>query len=92
MGSKFDKHIFLGALPNLLPTTPATTLEIWQNVYFVCGFDILIFLQKNDVLETIFRYGNFSIIKAKLDALFWSLSCNLEILGNIFIGALHSVP
>ncbi len=25
------------------------------------------FLQKNDVLETIFRYGNFSIIKAKLD-------------------------
>ncbi len=24
------------------------------------------FLQKNDVLETIFRYGNFSIIKAKL--------------------------
>ncbi len=67
VGSKFDKKNFLCALPNLLPTTPATTLETWQNASFVCGFDILKFLQKIDVLETIFPYGNFSIIKAKLD-------------------------
>ncbi len=33
---------FLGALPNLLPTPPATTLEFLQNVYFMRGFDMLI--------------------------------------------------
>ncbi len=61
MGSKFDKKIFLDALPNLLLITPATTLEIWQNVDFVCRFDISMFLQKN------YRFGDcFSITKAKL--------------------------
>ncbi len=65
-GSKFDKKFFLGALHSLLPTTPAKTLEIWRIVQFVCGFDIFMFLQKIDVQETIFRYGNFSIIKGKI--------------------------
>ncbi len=57
MGSKLDKIFFLGALLILLPTTPATTLEIWQNGNFVC--------KKIDFSETIFRNGNFSIIKGK---------------------------
>ncbi len=84
---------FLDALPNLLPTTPSSTLEIWLNVNFVCAFDILMFLPKNWRFRDYFSLRQFLYYKKQnWVALFWSLPCILEILINIFVTALHSVP
>ncbi len=87
--SKFSKNIFLGALPNLPPTTPATTLEIWRNVNYLCGFAISMFFANNCRFGDQFSLRQFSS-REKLGGPILESSMPLEILGNI--GALHSVP
>ncbi len=75
------------------PITSVTTIEVWRKVNSVCGFAISMFLQLIAVTDAILRYGNFFNNKGcNWVALFRSLPCILEILGNIFKGALHLVP